>query len=299
VTLAGTPKDLYYLFQSFFNPNAGVVRLCGREFFLRGFAPDNGIKAYSNAPWLDLRINGASQPRMMNGAYKLPDSVRKEKGKPDVAVPGTQVDNVFFWKTPLQPGKNVIEVRDDKLGGDSMVIYQKPADGKPSPGTTGFVQNVASSNAENPAWFIDRPVEAQGAFYTEVDGTSDNTFDVLPKEVEGAAWIATKRLSDSHNQTDLSFTVDPGSKGATVYVMFSTGRYPVITLKPVDPGNMAAADAMRQDLGKSGFAVAERDAVWRDHGLNRADAELWSKTCAPGEKIAIPGQILDYVVMVR
>jgi beta-galactosidase len=298
VTLAGTPKDLYYLFQSFFNPDKRVVRLCGREFFLRGFAPDNGIKAYSNAPWLDLTLNGAPQERMTNGAYKLPDSVRKEKGKPDVAVPGTTVDNVFFWKTPLQPGKNVIEIRDEMGNSDRMVIYQKPPEGI-SPTSTGLAQNLTSSNGDDPAWFIDRPVEAQGAFYTEVDGTSDNTFDVLPKEVEGASWIATRRLSDPANKTDLSFTVDPASKGATVFVLFSTGRYPVITLKPVDPGIMAAADVMRANLGKAGFAVAEHDAVWRDHELNRAEAELWSKPCAAGEKVVIPGQVLDYVVMVK
>jgi beta-galactosidase len=299
VTLAGTPKDLYYLFQSFFNPAKPVVRLCGREFFLRGFAPDNGIKAYSNAPWLDMTLNGAPQERMTNGNYRLPDSMRKEKGKPDVAVPGIPVDNVFFWKTPLQPGKNVIEVRDDKGGSDRMVIYQKAAEGNPPAATSGLVQNVASSKAASPAWFIDRPVEAQGAFYTEVDGTSDNTFDVLPKEVEGASWIATKRLSDAANQTDLSFTVDPQSKGATVFVLFSTGRYPVITLKPVEPAIMAAADVMRQNLAKAGFAVAEHDAVWRDHELNRAEAELWSRSFQPGEKIVIPGQVLDYVVMVK
>jgi hypothetical protein len=239
------------------------------------------------------------QGRLANGAYRLPDSVRKEKNKPDVAVPGIPVDNVFFWKTPLQEGKNVIEVRDDKGNSDRMVIYAITDQLAVRPSPQGLAQNLASSNPESPAWFIDRAVEAQGAFYTEVDGTSDNTFDVLPKEVEGASWIATKRLSDAANRTDLSFTVDPASKGATAFVMFSTGRYPVITLKPVDPGIKAAADAMRQGLGKAGFAVAEHDAVWRDHGLNRADAELWSKTCAPGEKVAIPGKVLDYVVMVK
>jgi hypothetical protein len=33
--------------------------------------------------------------------------------------------------------------------------------------------------------------------------------------------------------------------------------------------------------------------------LNRACAELWSRDVAPGEKLNLPGQTLDYVVMVK
>jgi hypothetical protein len=33
--------------------------------------------------------------------------------------------------------------------------------------------------------------------------------------------------------------------------------------------------------------------------LNRACAELWSRDVAPGEKLKLPGQTLDYVVMLR
>ena len=108
-------------------------------------------------------------------------------------MPGIPVANVFFWKTPLKPGRNVVEVSDDRGHGDRMIIYQKPAD---APDPTALVQDLKSSNAENPACFIDRPVESQGPFYSDVDGSSDNTFDILPKEVAGAGWIATRRLSD-------------------------------------------------------------------------------------------------------
>ena len=58
LTLAGMPKDLYFLFQAFFNPARPVVHLCGRHHFLRAFAPDNGIKAYANAEELQLTLNG-------------------------------------------------------------------------------------------------------------------------------------------------------------------------------------------------------------------------------------------------
>jgi len=39
--------------------------------------------------------------------------------------------------------------------------------------------------------------------------------------------------------------------------------------------------------------------VWRDHQLNRANAELWSREVKPGEKLNLPGQTLDYVLMLR
>jgi hypothetical protein len=60
-----------------------------------------------------------------------------------------------------------------------------------------------------------------------------------------------------------------------------------------------AAAALRQSLAAAGFKASATEAVWRDHQLNRACAELWSRHAAPGEKLQLPGQTLDYVVMVR
>jgi beta-galactosidase len=227
-------------------------------------------------------------------------------------VPGIPVDNVFFWKTPLRPGKNVIEVSDGLGHGDRMIIYQKPAGDCPNfrvneNGTVPFnalepdalVQDLKSSNADNPAVFIDRPVESQGPVYTDVDGSSDNTFDIIPKEVEGAGWIATRRLSDPKLQTDLDFRINPSSKGATVFVLFSTGTYPTVTLKQPDSAIANAAENLRKSLDAAGFKPAGSEAVWRDHRLNRTDAEVWSRDFKPGEKMNLPGQTLDYVVMVR
>jgi beta-galactosidase len=300
VTLAGAPKDLYFLFQSFFNPSTPVVHLCGRDFFLRSFAPDNGIKAYSNSKALQLKLNGVTKEKLSNGSYRLPDSERiNKKDGTRTKVPGVQVANVFFWKTPLQPGKNVIEVSDEDGHSDRMVVYQKPADGNWPSAPGDLLQDLQSSNAESSACFVDRPVHAQGAFYIDVDGSSDNTFDLLPKEVEGASWIATRRLSDSKLKTDLSWRINPSSKGATVFVIFSTGKYPTVTLKPAEPVVAAAADSMRAFLKSAGFQPGKADVVWRDHEVNRAEAELWSRECEPGEKLNIPGHTLDYAILLR
>ncbi len=238
LTLAGMPKDTFFLFQSFLNPARPVVHLCGRRHFLRAFAADNGIKACSNAKELQLTLNGAPRGKISNGSYRIPDSAMKMKNGTVRPVPGIPVANVFFWKTPLKPGRNVVEVNDGRGHGDRMIIYQTPAN---APDPAALVQDLQSSNPGNSACFIDRPVESQGPVYTDVDGSSDNTFDVLPNEVEGADWIATRRLSDPRLKTDLEFRINPSAKGATVFVLFSTGAYPTVTLKQPDPAIASAA----------------------------------------------------------
>jgi len=295
LTLAGKPKDLYFLFQAFLNPEKPVVHLNGRNHFLRKFAPDNGIKAYSNAKELTLTVNGTGQGKLRNGEYRLPDTTAKDGS----VKPGIPIENVFFWKIPLKAGRNVIEVADGRGNSDSMVIYQQPAEGSmPSP-PDAIVQNLASSNPDNPAVFIDRPIEGQGSFYSEVDGTSDNTFDALPPGLEGDSWIATRRLSDQKNRTDLSFTINPASKGAIISVLFSAGTFPVFTLEPASPTGKAAAAGFAESLASAGFSPTKIPACWRNHDLILADAHLWSRRVDAGAAVSIPGGTLDYVVLIR
>ena len=299
ITRAGAPKDLFFLFQSFLNPSKPVVRLCAKQFFLRSFAPDNGIKAYSNAATLGLTLNGVSQGKLVNGAYRLPDSEMKLKTGEPVPVPGTPVDNVFFWKTRLQAGPNLVEVSDDHGHTDRAILYQKPAEGSWPVDRETLVQELSSSNPNNPAWFIDRPIEEQGSFYTEVDGSSDSTFDLLPKRLQAASWIATKRLSQEGLQTDLSFRIRPGTKSATVFVLFSTGSHPTVTLLKPDEATQRAASLLSKSLLAAGFTDSGDQVVWRNHLLIRADAALWSKKVKAGERVTIPGQALDYVFLIK
>jgi hypothetical protein len=97
----------------------------------------------------------------------------------------------------------------------------------------------------------------------------------------------------------LDFRINPSAKGATIFVLFSTGTYPTVTLMQPDPTIASAAEALRKSLTNAGFKVSKTEAVWRDHLLVRAYAELCSRDVAPGEKVKLPGQTLDYVVMVR
>ncbi len=310
VTLGGLTKDYYYLFQSFLRPDYPVLQLVGRHWFYRQVDPANGIKVYSNADAVELFINGKSQGIMKNGDYVLPGTEKnpnaEEKmisvgnlGKDGnegekVKVVGVVVENVFFWKAPLAPGKNGIEVRDDRGNTQSMVIYQKADEMLVS--NDSLVVDLKSSNPNCPALYIDRPIEAQGPFYTEVDGSSDNTFDTLPEEVEGARWIATKRLSDAMNKTDLSFKV---TQKATVYVMHSTGTYPIHTLDQPNEDIMFAAAALRADLVEAGFEDTGIKGTWRRHNLWLADTGLLQRKVNPGDTITIPGQTVDYVVLIK
>ena len=128
LTMAGMPKDIFFLFQSFLNPAKPLVHLCGRHHFLRAFAPDNGIKAYSTAAELQLTLNGVPRETLTNGGYRIPDSEMKMWDKQVRPVRGIPVANVFFWKTPLQPGRNVVEVGRGRGHSDRMIVYQKPAE---------------------------------------------------------------------------------------------------------------------------------------------------------------------------
>ena len=310
LTMGGMPKDYYYHFQSFLRPDLPVLHLCGRHYFYRQIDPANGIKAYSNANTVELFINGESCGVMNNGDYVLPGTETAAKktdkivsvGDMDTAqetgekkqVDGIVVENVFFWNAPLAPGKNVVEVRDSNGNTQSMVIYQK-ADEMPLPADS-LVTNLQSSNPGNPALFIDRPIEAQGPFYTEVDGSSDNTFDLLPKELEGCRWIANKRLSDEKNKTDLSFTL---TRSAKVYVMYSTGTFPAITLNDPDEAMAATAATLKTDLSKIGFKATDINGTWRRHNLWLADFGVMSRKVKAGETVTIPGQTLDYVVLIK
>lgn len=296
VTLSGEPKDLFYLFQAFLKPEKPVVRLVGREHFLRAFAADDGIKAYANSPTLTLTLNGVRAATLRNGDYRIPDSHQKNKDGTSTPRPGIAVANVFLWKTPLAPGRNVVEV-DDGLGHrDSMVIYQTPVATSPD----DLVLDLRSSNPANPATFIDRPVVAQGGFYRDVDGSSDNTFDALPPALAGASWIATRRMSDPALKTELSFRLNPAAAaGATVFVLASTGTHPTATLLPPDTAQVAAAASLATALTDAGFTRDPAPVIWRDHALNLADATLWSRRLAAGESITIPGQTLDTLVLLR
>ncbi len=296
ITLAGMPKDIYYLFQAFYGSDEPVLHLCGRHHFLRQTPPDNGIKVYSDANEVELIINGNRKGKLNNGDYRLPDSEKRQRGGTATTVPGIRVNNVFFFDTPLVPGRNLIEVRDNRGLSRSMVIYQKPADGPMPADNNALVADLTSSNPDNPAVFINRPVESQGPFYYDVDGSSDNTFDTLPSQVVGASWIATRRLSDPEMKTDVSLRLNAD---ATVYVFYSTGTFPKITLREPNEQMQKEAANLSQALSSAGFEDTGVKTTWRGQDCVLADCCLLSRPSREGDAINIPRHTLDYVILIK
>ncbi len=191
-----------------------------------------------------------------------------------------KIDNVFYWPVTLNPGKNTVTATDDKGNSDSATIYYYGDPTAPVPADATLpIANLASSNANNPAYFMDMPVHAQWPLYYDLDSTADNSWNTLPSGVEGASWIALRRVTKPEDATNLTFTM---TKAAKVYVM-----------------------ATKQDppppLPARGFSEVTPGAtyLWRDNALILVPAQLYEHDAAAGEKIALNLGDRDAVVMIK
>ena len=262
LTYSNFKKDAWYLYKAFLRPAVPVVHITSKTYFLRRGSATNGVKVYSNATALDLSINGVSQGRQVNGAFRHAN--------------GRRIDNVFFWAAPLRPGRNEVAVGDGSGHGDRAILYY---DGAGAPAAEDpLVRDLRSSNAGNRALFIDQPVQAQWPFYSEFDGTADNTFDLVPEEVAGAGWISTGRMSKPEHRSAISFTA-----GASAEV-FVIG---------------AEASALDQALRRAGFEATGRTGRWRNDALALVPYRLFRRAVAAGDRVAIPAVTADYVVLVK
>ena len=262
LTYAGFKKDAWYLYRAFLRPDDPVVHIASKTYFLRRGSATNGVKAYSNAASLELSLNGVAQGRQENGAFRHPNRRR--------------VDNVFFWPAPLRPGRNEVAVRDPAGHEDRAIIYFDGA-GAPAP-EDPLVRGLRSSAAANPAVFIDQPAQAQWPFYSEFDGTADNTFDLLPEEVAGAGWISTGRMSKPERRSSISFTA---GAPAEIFVIGSE------------------ASALDQALRHAGFEATGRTGRWRNDALALVPYRLFRRAVIAGDRVTIPPVTADYVVLVR
>jgi len=266
LTYAGDKKDVYYLYRCFLRTNEPTVHITSQRYFIRTSAVDNGIKAYSSAAQLTLTLNGEKISTLDNGQYTQSN--------------GRRVDNVFFWKMPLHTGKNTATVSDGAGHSDSAVIYFYGTNGLPElPVANPLVTDLQTSNPNNHAWFMDMPVQPQWPVYYDLDSTADNSFDTLPAAVEGAKWIALRRVTKTGQETDLTFKL---ARPATIFVM--------ATRCAEQPAYLADA----------GFKeVASPDLVWRDNHLMLVPAQLFSRRAAAGEVIHLTQPDRDEIVLVK
>jgi beta-galactosidase len=266
LTYAGDKKDVYYLYRCFLRPAEPTVHITSQRYFIRTGAVDNGIKAYSSVSNLTLTLNGEKISTLANGQYSQTN--------------GRSVANVFFWKTPLHIGKNAVTVSDDAGHGDCAVIYFYGTNGLPElPPANPLVTDLHASNPDNQAYFMDMPVQAQWPIYYDLDATADNSFDTLPPAVEGAKWIALRRVTKAGQETDLSFKL---MRPASIFVMAT---------------KTAGAPTFLTDTGFK--EVASPDLVWRDNNLMLVPAQLFSHQAAAGEVIHLVQPDRDEIVLVK
>jgi beta-galactosidase len=263
LTFAGYKKNAYYHLQSLLRKTP-VVHLVGSEYFLRAADASKhaGVKAYSNAAALTLKVNGALVSKLSNDQYTHPN--------------GTPIHDVFYWSDALLPGKNLVTVDDGAGHSDEMTIYYLGTGASMPVDASATVSNLKSSNGS--AYFIAAPIREQVPFYFDFDSTGDNTFDTLPGVLLGASWIATKRQSDAAKRTDLAFDL---ATAADVFIL--------ATKQPAVPAWIASA----------GFTDTGTTGQWRDNDLKLVPTALYKQSFAAGAHVTLTTSAIDYVVLVK
>jgi len=271
LTYAGDKKDIYFLYRCFLRPDEPTVHITSQRYFIRAGAVDNGVKAYSSAAKLTLALNGQTVSTLDNGQYAQSN--------------GRRVNNVFFWPAPLHTGKNTATVSDGAGHSDSAVLYFYGANGLPEiPVSNPLVTDLQSSNPNNPAHFMDMPVEAQWPIYYDLDSTADKSFDSLPAQIEGSKWIALRRVTKPGQETDLTFKL---ARPATVFVMATR------------PEAVLATRRMQSPVDAGFKEVPVPNLVWRDNDLMLVPAQLFSRPSAAGDIIHLPRPDRDQIVMLK
>jgi len=261
LTYAGDKKDVYYLYRSFLRPGEPTLHITSQRYFLRQGAVDNGIKVYSNAHSVTLTLNGQSVSTRQNGQYSQAPAAGR--------TGSTEIDNVFFWPVPLHTGKNVVVATDDRGLTDTAIIYFYGANGLPEVALSSpLLSSLSSSNAANPAYYMDMPVKPQWPVYYDFDSTADNSLNLIPGKLQGATWLALRRVTKQGQATDISFTL---AKPATVSVL--------CTKQDTPPAWLTAA----------GFNEVTAGPIdWRGNDMTLVPAQLYSQHFAAGKSVKLP-----------
>ncbi len=263
VTGGGLRKDAFHLYRAFLRPETPMVHIASATYFLRRGDPANGVKVYSNRPALTLFVNGENRGTQRNGAYHH--------------APKRRVANVFFWKAPLEHGRNEIVARDDEGHEDRVVVYAAPGGVAWPEEKDAPIRGLRSSNPKSPAYFLGMPIREQWPFYYELDGTADNTFDRIPAEFADASWIATQRLSKPERRTEISF----------------------VATRPLQAFVMRTAGAGAAALQAAGFEATPLRGEWRNDALRLSPFEVLARTAQPGDRVRVPAETRDYVVLIK
>jgi beta-galactosidase len=207
-TYAGDKKDVYFLYRSFLRPQEPTVHITSKRYFLRRGAVDNGIKVYSNARQLTLRVNGQVVSTLKNGQYVQPDGPYLDHYPVPAGgqLPAPHIPNVFYWPVPMHTGRNIIFVSDGMGHSDGSDVYFFGPDGLAEVPLQGApFSELTSSNPDNPVHMITVPVQSAWPIYSDLDSTADNSWNKPPAAVEGARWLALRRVTKPGMATTIGF----------------------------------------------------------------------------------------------
>jgi len=280
-TYAGDKKDVYYLYRSFLRPTEPTLHITSQRYFLRRGAVDNGIKVYSNAKSVTLTLNGQKVSTLDNGQYTQPDGpYLTHPGQTPSTTPAPKVLNVFYWPVPLHTGRNTVLATDNLGHRDAAVLYFYGPNGLPEIPSISPIKDLTSSNPANPAYLMDMLVQPQWPIYSDLDSTADNSWATLPDAIQGAQWIALRRVTKPGQSTTLTFTlIHP----ATVYIA-----------ETINPGNSPSTS-----LTQAKFAPTGDPFLWRDNAMNLVPARLYAHKAAGGETITLPFGERDAIVLLK
>ena len=170
---------------------------------------------------------------------------------------------------------------DGQGNSDTATIYFEGANGLPEPPVKKIplVTNLTSSNPANPAYYMEMPAQPQWPIYYDFDSTADNSLDILPPELEGATWIALRRVTKPGQNTEVGFSL---SRPATVYV--------ISTRQSAPPG----------DLISNGFQPRPAPGLaWRDNTLHLVPAELYARRVPGGRPIQLKLGDRDAMILLK
>ena len=263
LTYANFKKDAWYLYKAFLRPDVPVVHITSKTYFLRrGSADQRGQGLLERGRARADRERGVAGPpgqRRVPARQRPPDRQRVLLARP--AAPRAQRGGRRATAPATRTGPS-----------STTTARARP------PRRIRWCATCGRATPANRAVFIDQPVQAQWPFYSEFDGTADNTFDLLPEEVAGAGWISTGRMSKPEHRSALSFTA---GAPAEVFVMGSE------------------ASALDQALRRAGFEATGRTGRWRNDALALVPYRLFRRAVAAGDRVSIPPVTADYVVLVK
>jgi hypothetical protein len=191
-----------------------------------------------------------------------------------------------------------VTATDDKGNSDSTTIYYYGDPTSPAPAAAGLpIANLASSNPDNPAYFMDMPVHAQWPLYYDLDSTADNSWNKLPAEVEGASWIALKRVT---KPDPIDPTAKP-SKNPPPPEPNQATELTFITTRPEKIFIMATKKDTAPAFASAGFkeVTSTTPYDWRDNRLILIPAQLFEHDAAANEKIDLQLGDRDAVVLIK